>query len=179
MTTTDLAIPSQHSARPRPTGGAGDLRPGSGPSGTPAPGQSTGRVSLPRVVASEWTKARSLRSTWLILLIAVVIGVGLATLTGWGTSHADASADGGFGGGPGGGGGAGDTAATVLSGTSLGALVLGLLGALNYSVWGSVADYRAAYTDPAFRAMLPQYPEGAVATPHLFTKVAVSRVGTA
>lgn len=49
---------------------------------------------------------------------------------------------------------------------------------LNYSVWESVADYRAAYTDPAFREMLPRYPDGAVATPHLFTKVAVGGVCT-
>lgn len=47
---------------------------------------------------------------------------------------------------------------------------------LNYSVWESVAHYRAAYTDPAFRAELPGYPDGAVATPHLFRKVALPGV---
>lgn len=47
---------------------------------------------------------------------------------------------------------------------------------LNYAVWESVAHYRAAYTDPAFRSRLPGYPDGAVATPHLFEKVAIPNV---
>lgn len=47
---------------------------------------------------------------------------------------------------------------------------------LNYSVWESTAHYRAAFTNPDFRSMLPGYPDSAVATPHLFTKVAVEGV---
>lgn len=47
---------------------------------------------------------------------------------------------------------------------------------LNYSVWESVAHYAAVYNDPAFRAALPDYPDGAVATPHLFRKVALPGV---
>ena len=44
---------------------------------------------------------------------------------------------------------------------------------LNYAVWQSTADFRAAFTDPQFRAKLSAYPSSAVASPHLFQKVAV------
>ena len=44
---------------------------------------------------------------------------------------------------------------------------------LNYAVWESTADFRAAFTHPEFRAKLATYPSSAVASPHLFQKVAV------
>jgi heme-degrading monooxygenase HmoA len=44
---------------------------------------------------------------------------------------------------------------------------------LNYAVWESTADFRAAFSHPEFRAKLSTYPSSAVATPHLFQKVAV------
>lgn len=44
---------------------------------------------------------------------------------------------------------------------------------LNYAVWESTADFRAAFTHPEFRAKLSAYPPSAVASPHLFQKVAV------
>lgn len=44
---------------------------------------------------------------------------------------------------------------------------------LNYAVWDSTADFRAAFTHPDFRARFSAYPSSAVATPHLFRKVAV------
>ena len=44
---------------------------------------------------------------------------------------------------------------------------------LNYAVWESTADFRAAFTHPEFRARLSAYPSSAVASPHLFQKVAV------
>jgi heme-degrading monooxygenase HmoA len=44
---------------------------------------------------------------------------------------------------------------------------------LNYAVWATTADFRAAFTDPDFRAKLSKYPASAVASPHLFQKVAV------
>ncbi|MGO7136411.1 antibiotic biosynthesis monooxygenase [Rhizobium leguminosarum] len=43
----------------------------------------------------------------------------------------------------------------------------------NYAVWDSTADFRAAFTHPEFRAKLSAYPPSAVASPHLFQKVAV------
>jgi heme-degrading monooxygenase HmoA len=44
---------------------------------------------------------------------------------------------------------------------------------LNYAVWESSHDFRAAFTHPEFRAKLSHYPPSAVASPHLFQKVAV------
>lgn len=44
---------------------------------------------------------------------------------------------------------------------------------LNYAVWNSVADFRAAFANPEFRALLSDYPESATASPHLFRKVDV------
>jgi len=44
---------------------------------------------------------------------------------------------------------------------------------LNYAVWDSVADFRAAFTNPEFRARLSDYPASATASPHLFRKMAV------
>jgi heme-degrading monooxygenase HmoA len=44
---------------------------------------------------------------------------------------------------------------------------------LNYAVWESTAHFRAAFTHPEFRAKLSAYPSSAVASPHLFQKVAV------
>jgi heme-degrading monooxygenase HmoA len=44
---------------------------------------------------------------------------------------------------------------------------------LNYAVWESTSDFRAAFTHPDFRAKLSAYPPSAVASPHLFQKVAV------
>lgn len=43
---------------------------------------------------------------------------------------------------------------------------------LNCAVWESTADFRAAFTHPEFRAKLSAYPSSAVASPHLFQKVA-------
>jgi heme-degrading monooxygenase HmoA len=47
---------------------------------------------------------------------------------------------------------------------------------LNYAVWESTAAFRAACTHPEFRAKLSAYPLSAVASPHLFQKVAVTGV---
>ena len=44
---------------------------------------------------------------------------------------------------------------------------------LNYAVWESTAVFRAAFSHPEFRAKLSLYPSSAVASPHLFQKVAV------
>jgi len=44
---------------------------------------------------------------------------------------------------------------------------------LNYAVWESTADFRAAFMHPEFRAKLSAYPPSAVASPHLFQKLAV------
>lgn len=46
----------------------------------------------------------------------------------------------------------------------------------NYAIWESTADFRAAFTHPEFRSKLSAYPSSAVASPHLFQKVAVSGI---
>ena len=45
---------------------------------------------------------------------------------------------------------------------------------LNYAVWDSVSDFRAAFSNPEFRNRLGHYPSSAVTAPHLFEKIAVS-----
>jgi len=47
---------------------------------------------------------------------------------------------------------------------------------LNYAVWESTAHFRAAFTNPEFQAKLGHYPSSAIASPHLFRKVAVSGI---
>lgn len=44
---------------------------------------------------------------------------------------------------------------------------------LNYAVWDSTGDFRAAFTQPEFRTKIAAYPASAIASPHLFRKVAV------
>ena len=50
---------------------------------------------------------------------------------------------------------------------------------LNYAVWDSTETFRAAFTHPEFVAKLSAYPSSAVASPHLFQKVAVTGICTA
>jgi heme-degrading monooxygenase HmoA len=47
---------------------------------------------------------------------------------------------------------------------------------LNYAAWESVADFRAAFANPEFRARLAEHPESATVSPHLFRPVAVPGV---
>ncbi|MGA9824128.1 MAG: antibiotic biosynthesis monooxygenase family protein [Methylocystis sp.] len=47
---------------------------------------------------------------------------------------------------------------------------------LNYAVWDSTAAFKAAFTHPDFQARISAYPSSAVASPHLFQKVAVPGV---
>lgn len=107
----------------------------SAPSVTGSAGTGTGRASLPRALRSEWGKLASLRSTWVLLLVVVVLGVGVATLSGWGVSQALEATDAGSRppGGPPGGFQTGPTGQLVpiLSSTSLAALLLAVLGGLS------------------------------------------------
>ncbi|MEM7188283.1 MAG: antibiotic biosynthesis monooxygenase, partial [Pseudomonadota bacterium] len=45
---------------------------------------------------------------------------------------------------------------------------------LNYAIWESAAAFRAAFTNPEFQSRIAQYPDSAVASPHLFRKLAVA-----
>ncbi len=50
---------------------------------------------------------------------------------------------------------------------------------LNYAVWQSVADFRAAFGNPEFQARLADYPDTTAVSPHLFRKIAVAGICTA
>jgi heme-degrading monooxygenase HmoA len=47
---------------------------------------------------------------------------------------------------------------------------------LNYAVWQSVTDFRAAFSHPDFQNALSAYPDSASAAPHLFEKIAVPNI---
>ena len=49
---------------------------------------------------------------------------------------------------------------------------------LNDALWDSTEAFRAAFTPPRFIAKLSTYPSSAVASPHLFQKVAVAGICT-
>jgi heme-degrading monooxygenase HmoA len=49
---------------------------------------------------------------------------------------------------------------------------------LNYAVWESTAHFRAAFSHPDFQSALAHYPSSAVASPHLFRKLAVPNLCT-
>ena len=44
---------------------------------------------------------------------------------------------------------------------------------MNYAIWESVSYFRAAFNHPDFKSALDQYPDSAVASPHLFTRCSV------
>jgi heme-degrading monooxygenase HmoA len=44
---------------------------------------------------------------------------------------------------------------------------------VNYAVWESSEHFRRAFGNPEFQSTLKDYPSSAVASPHLFRKVAV------
>ena len=50
---------------------------------------------------------------------------------------------------------------------------------LNYAIWDSVAEFRAAFAHPEFQKALSHYPSSAVTAPHLFEKIAVPNCCTA
>lgn len=47
---------------------------------------------------------------------------------------------------------------------------------LNYAVWESTAAFKAAFTNPDFQVKMSAYPSSAVASPHLFQKVAAPNI---
>lgn len=49
---------------------------------------------------------------------------------------------------------------------------------LNYAVWESVAHFRNAFSHPDFIAALSAYPSSAVASPHLFERIAIPNLCT-
>ncbi len=112
------------------------------------------RVTLPRVIASEWTKLASLRSTWWTLLIGVLLMIGLAAL--FAASIAMAGAEGVGTTGPAGPGGplAGtDGVAISLNGVMLAQLAFGILGVLAIS-----GEYSSGSIGPSLMAVPQRWP---------------------
>lgn len=83
-------------------------------------------ATLPRAVLAEWTKLRSLRSTWWTLVIALALAIGFAALLAAVVSNPSAEQPRG---GPGA-GGLSDPVAIALASSTFSTLVLGVLGAL-------------------------------------------------
>lgn len=50
---------------------------------------------------------------------------------------------------------------------------------MNYAVWETVGSFRTAFGHPDFVRALAAYPSSAIATPHLFSKLAVPNLCTA
>ncbi len=82
------------------------------------------RITLARVIRAEWIKLRSLRSTWAMLIAVLLTTVGLGAIAAASTTGAVEGPD--DGGGPGG----GDALSTVLSGSGLAIVLVGVLGVL-------------------------------------------------
>lgn len=98
------------------------------------------KVTFARAVRSEWTKLRTLRSTWITLGIALLLSLGFAALIG-----ANLGGGGGDGGGPPPAVLA-DPASTILGATLFASLVLGVLGAMAASTEYSTGTVRATLT---------------------------------
>ena len=45
---------------------------------------------------------------------------------------------------------------------------------VNYAVWQDVRSFRDAFSNPVFVRLLDDYPDSAIARPHLFKKLAVA-----
>ncbi|MFI7580776.1 ABC transporter permease subunit [Kocuria kalidii] len=71
------------STAPRPQAGAPD------PAGTPGPSSGV-RLGFGRVLRSEWIKFRSLRSHWILLVVALLLSLGFAALGAWSTTTTQA-----------------------------------------------------------------------------------------
>ena len=100
------------------------MRSGVGPAPmAPVPATVAGPVTQVRVVRSEWTKLRALRSTWWCGLLAAVLIVGLgAAIAGSGTPYRVSAGNSAAGG-----------VSVSLAGVVIAQLVLGVLGVLLFS----------------------------------------------
>jgi ABC-2 type transport system permease protein len=93
------------------------------PAPASAPATAAGPVTQVRVVRAEWTKLRSLRSTWWCTLVAVVLIVGVgALIAGSGTVYRVSA-----------GNSAAAGASGALDGVLIAQLVLGVVGVLSFS----------------------------------------------
>jgi len=102
----------------------------------PAPASVAGPVTTARVIRSEWTKLRALRSTWYCALVAVVLIVGLgAAIAGSGTPYRISAANSAAGG-----------VSFSLAGIVIAQLVIGALAVLTFSGEYATGMIRATLT---------------------------------
>ncbi len=124
------------------------------------------RVTAWRVIASEWVKFRSLRSTVVTIAIALVVIIGFGALAA-GVVSGDVTRPTGPGGGGGGGGAfAANPTAVSLAGMTLAQIIVGILGVL--AITGE-------YSSGMIRATLAAVPRR---LPVLWAKVLVIGVST-
>ena len=124
------------------------------------------RVTAWRVIASEWVKFRSLRSTVVTIAVALVIIIGFGALAA-GVVSGDLTRPTGPGGGGGGGGAfASNPTAVSLAGMTLAQIIVGILGVL--AITGE-------YSSGMIRATLAAVPRR---LPVLWAKVLVIGVST-
>ena len=123
------------------------------------------RVTAWRVIASEWVKFRSLRSTVVTIAIALVVIIGFGALAA-GVVSGDVTRPTGPGGGGGGGAFATNPTAVSLAGMTLAQIIVGILGVL--AVTGE-------YSSGMIRATLAAVPRR---LPVLWAKVLVIGVST-
>lgn len=88
------------------------------------------KVTLPRVVRSEWYKFASLRSSWITIAVALAVIVGIGALA---AAVASGDVQPARGGGPGDGALGVDPTSLSLSGAGLAQIILGILGVLAVS----------------------------------------------
>lgn len=110
--------------------------------GAASPGRAAGRtpvqpVTFPRVVAAEWIKFRTVRSTVWTILVTLVAMVGINTLAAWGMSMAPAEAQGGP--------GTGNVVSLLASGVSMAQLVVAVLGVLTVTTEYTTGMVRSTF----------------------------------
>jgi len=102
------------------------------------------KVTLPRVARSEWFKFASLRSSWITILVALVVIVGVGAMAA-GVTAGDVTQPAGPGGGGDGHGFARDPTSLSLTGAGLAQIILGILGVLAISGEYSSGMIRATF----------------------------------
>lgn len=119
MTTDTLVQPSDHQPEHQPT------TPQATPATVPTTEVGDLRLTLPRVIRSEWIKLRTLRGTWVFLGSVLIVLVGFSAIAAAVSTGSVAGPDG-----QGPGFDTSDPLGTVLTGANFAVLLLGVFGAL-------------------------------------------------
>ncbi len=135
-----------------------EVRAGAPGAAPPRPASLSGHYAMRGLVASEWTKLRTVRSTMWTLAITIVLGIGLGALaTAETRAHWTASNQVGF-----------DATRTSLIGVFFGQFSIGILGVLVMSAEYGTGTIRATF------AAAPRRPRVLVAKAAVFGAVALA-----